>query len=125
MLPNVGVGIVDVSDIARMHSRALTAPASVGKRVIGAAEFMRLTDIAETLKEVYPGRGIPMRTAPDFIIRLIGIFNRTIRSVVPHLGRTQALENTRARELLNIDFIPAAASVRAAAHYIVDRGLAD
>ena len=125
MLPNVGIGIVDVSDIARMHSRALTIPAAVGKRIIGAAEFMQLTDIAETLRGVYPERSIPTKTAPDFIIRLIGIFNRTIRSIIPLLGRTQALENTRAQELLNIDFIPGADSVRAAAHYIIDRGLAD
>ena len=51
-------------------------------------------------------------------------FDRSIRSIVPLLGRRQELRNARARELLGMDFIPAAESVRASGRYIMDRGLA-
>ena len=124
MLPRVGLGIVDVTDVARMHVRAASAPGAIGQRIIGAAEFMWLADIARTLKDAYPHRRIALRTAPDLLIRLTGIFDGTIRSIVPLLGRRQELRNTRARELLGIDFIPAAESVRATADYIMQRGLA-
>ena len=124
MLPKVGIGVVDVVDVARMHVRAITAPGTAGKRIIGAAEFMWLAEIAGLLKAAYPQKRIPMRTAPDILIRLIAIFDRTIRSIVPLLGRRQELENARARTLLDIDFISAAESVRATARYIMERGLA-
>ena len=125
MLPKVGIGVVDVVDVARMHVRAITAPGTAGKRIIGAAEFMWLAEIAGLLKAAYPRKRIPLRTAPDPLIRLIGMFDRSIRSIVPLLGRRQELDNTRARTLLDMDFIPAAESVRAAARYIMERGLAD
>ena len=124
LLPRVGMGIVDVTDVARMHVRAMTAAGAAGKRLIGAAEFMWIAEIAELLKAAYPERRIPLRTAPDFLIRLAGLFDRTIRSIVPLLGRRQELDNARARQLLDMDFIPAAESVRASARYIMERGLA-
>ena len=124
MLPKVGIGVVDVMDVARMHVRAITAPGTAGKRIIGAAEFMWLAEIAGILKAEYPHKKIPMRIAPDILIRLIGLFDRSIRSIVPLLGRRQELENARARALLDIDFISAAESVRATARYIMERGLA-
>ena len=125
MLPKVGIGVVDVVDVARMHVLAMTAPGTTGKRIIGAAEFMWLAEIAELLKAAYPQKRIPMRTAPDILIRLIGLFDRSIRSIVPLLGRRQELDNARARTLLDMDFMPAAESVRATARYIMERGLAD
>lgn len=124
LLPKVGMGIVDVTDVARMHVRAMTAAGAPGKRLIAAAEFMWITEIAELLKAAYPERRIPLRTAPDFVIRLAGLFDRSIRSIVPLLGRRQELDSSRARALLDMDFIPAAESVRAAGRYITERGLA-
>jgi len=125
VLPKVGLGVVDVADVAAMHVRAIDRPGAAGKRIIGAAEFMWLAEIAGLLKAEYPRKRIPLRTAPDLLIRLIGMFDRSIRSIVPLLGRRQELHNARARTLLDMDFIPAAESVRAAARYIMERGLAD
>ena len=125
MLPKVGIGVVDVVDVARMHVRAITAPGTAGQRIISAAEFMWLAEIAELLKAAYPQKRIPMRTAPDILIRLLGLFDRSIRSIVPLLGRRQELDNARARTLLDMDFIPAAESARATARYIMERGLTD
>ena len=123
MLPRVGLPVVDVEDVAHMHVRAVTAAGAAGKRIIGADEFMWLTEMTGVLREEYPGRRIPARTAPDFLIRLTGLFDRTIRSIVPLLGRRQELDNTRARELLDMEFTPAADSIRASARYIMERGL--
>lgn len=124
LLPNVGMSIVDVEDVARMHVRAITEPRTVGKRIIGAAGFMWLTEMARTLKDAYPQSRVALRTAPDLAIRLVGLFDRQIQSIVPLLSRRQELANARARELLDMDFIPAADSLRATARYIMERGLA-
>ena len=124
LLPNVGLSIVDVEDVARMHVRAIMEPRTVGKRIISAADFMWLTEMARTLKDAYPRRRIALRTAPDWVIRLVGLFDRQIQSIVPLLSRRQELANARARELLDMNFIPAAESLRATARYIIERRLA-
>ena len=123
MLPRVGLPVVDVADVARMHVRAVDTAGAAGKRIIGAAEFMWLTEVAAILKAEYPSRRIPARTAPDFLIRLTGLFDRSLRHIVPLLGRRHELDNTRARELLGMEFTPAPDSLRAAARYIMERGL--
>lgn len=123
MLPRVGFPVVDVADVARMHVRAVGAADAAGKRIIGATDFMWLTEVAGILKADYPGRRIAARTAPDFLIRLAGLFDRAIRSIIPLLGRRQELDSTRARQLLGMEFTPAAESLRATARYIMERGL--
>ena len=85
---------------------------------------MWIAEIAEVLKADYPERRIPLRTAPDFVIRLTALFDRSIRSIVPLLGKRQELDSSRARALLDMDFTPATESVRAAGRYIMERGLA-
>lgn len=121
--PNFGLPIVDVADVAAMHVRAMDAPGTAGMRIIAAADFMWFADIARTLKAAHPERKIKTRTIPDFAVRFLAIFARSIRSIVPSLGRLQELDNSRAREVLNVDFTPAADSVRAAGRYIVARGI--
>lgn len=125
VVPNVGISVVDVTDVARMHVRAITAPGAAGKRILGAAEFMWIAEMAGTLKAAYPQRRIPVRVGPDFMARLWGIFDRQIRSITPLLGRRYELDSARARSLLDIDFIPARESLCAAAAYIMERGLAE
>ncbi len=124
VVPNVGISVVDVTDVARMHVRAITAPGAAGKRILGAAEFMWIAEMAGTLKAAYPQCRIPVRVGPDFMARLWGIFDRQIRSITPLLGRRYELDSARARSLLDIDFIPAGESLLAAAAYIMERGLA-
>ena len=125
VVPNVGISVVDVTDVARMHVRAITAPGAAGKRILGAAEFMWIAEMAGTLKAAYPQRSIPVRVGPDFMARLWGVFDRQIRSITPLLGRRYELDSARARSLLDIDFIPARESLCAAAAYIMERGLAE
>ncbi|WAS95094.1 hypothetical protein [Nannocystis punicea] len=61
---------------------------------------MSLLQIAATLRE-RPGeraRKIPTRKLPDFVVKLIGLFNVEIRDLVPLLGK--ARDATSAKRLL-------------------------
>lgn len=124
LVPNLGISLVDVTDVARMHVRAIAAPGAAGKRIIAAAEFLWIAEMAATLKAAYPQRKIPVRVAPDFVVRLGGLFNRQARSFTPLLGRRYEMDSARARSLLDMDFVPAKESLLAAAAYIMERGLA-
>ncbi|MEO1224404.1 MAG: SDR family NAD(P)-dependent oxidoreductase [Pseudomonadota bacterium] len=122
-LPDLGFTCVDVGDIADMHVRALTTPASVGQRIIGADRFVHLVQMAKILAAAYPDRRIATRQAPDWLIRLIGLFDRPVRSIIPRLGERDEVSNALAKELLDIDFSDVRHSIRTSADFLVARGL--
>lgn len=123
MLPKFGFPTVDVRDIAKMHLRALRSPEAVGKRFIGGDEFLWFPEMALALKEAFPDRRIVTRRAPNFVVKLLSLFDREIRTILPNLDRRDRISADRARHVLGIDFISARESVRAAGTYLVANGL--
>jgi len=120
MLPNYGLGIVDVRDIADMHVRALSSPASEGQRILGVSAFLWFQDCTKILKAEFPDRKFVTRVAPNFVVRLLAVFDTSIRAVVPDLGKRFDVSNERAREILGMEFISAQDSLTATAHFLID-----
>jgi dihydroflavonol-4-reductase len=123
MLPNFGFPTVDVRDIATMHVRALEQPATIGKRYIGGDEFLWFPEMAEALKEALPGRRIVTRRAPNAIIKVLSLFDKEIRTILPNLDREDQISADRARRELDIEFIGARNSVKAAGSYLAANNL--
>lgn len=115
MQPNFGIPIVDVRDVAAMHVKALSTPASEGKRILASDGFMWMVDMARTMRAAYPDQGIKAKVAPDFMIKMMGMFDRDIKTIIPQLGVERRIDNSRAKELLGMDFVPAKDSVLASA----------
>jgi dihydroflavonol-4-reductase len=124
MLPDIGFNCVDVRDIAQMHVRALAAPASIGMRIIGSASFLTFQDMAKAMKARFPKRRIPTMVAPHWFIKLLGLFDKAIASIIPALGRRESISNARAREILGIEFRDPRTSVVEAAEFLVEQKLA-
>ncbi len=122
MLPDFGFPVVDVADVAEAHVRALTTPAAAGQRIITSDAFMWFTEMAELLKATWPERRIVTRRAPNALVRLLGLFDPAIRSIVPILGRRTELSNAKAQTLLGMRFTPAREAVLATAKYLIESG---
>lgn len=124
MLPNFGFTCVDVRDIADMHVKALSVPESAGKRFIGAAGFMWFPDMARAIDAGLPERKITTRRAPNFVIRMLGLFDKEIKTIVPLLDVRKKVSGERARRELGIEFRPVdQAAVDAAKSVIAHKGL--
>ncbi len=119
MLPDVGLVSVDVRDIARMHVLALETPASTGKRILGAAEFLSFRDMALAIKARFPERRIATRVAPHLLIRMLGLFDKSIAVIIPSLGRREEASPELARSLFGITFRDPRESVAEAAEFMV------
>ncbi|MDG1532277.1 MAG: aldehyde reductase [Paracoccaceae bacterium] len=119
MMPKYGVPMVDVQDVAQMHVAALSKPQSIGKRFVANAESMWFIDIAKTLKAAYPDRNISTRLAPNFMLRLLAVFDKSIRSLLPSLGQKPDISNKQAREILDIEFKPPQQSLRETAAFLI------
>ena len=101
-LPRLGFSIVDVRDVADLHIRAMTAPEAAGQRFIAAADFAWMTDIATLLRARLGAAAgkVPTRKVPDFVVRLAGLFDKSLAAVAPRLGRKRTFTSAKAQTLL-------------------------
>lgn len=123
-LPQIAFPVADVRDVAEAHLRALTTDAAAGQRFLIAAGTLWFHEMAEALRDATPGRRIVTRRAPNAVMRLLSLFDPSIRPIVPVLGREHLVSNARAREVLGLTFIPAREAVAAAGRWLVENGRA-
>ena len=69
------------------------------------------------------GSKMPRAVMPDFAARLIAIFDRRLRQVVPDLGPPKRVSTTAARETLGLSFRPAEEAAVAMARGVIDMKL--
>ena len=101
-LPRLGFSIVDVRDVADLHIRAMTAPEASGQRFIAAANFAWMADLAALLRARLgdAAKKVPTRKVPDFVVRLAGLFDKNLASVVPRLGQKRDFTSAKAQTML-------------------------
>ncbi len=119
MVPDIGFGVVDVADISAMHIAALEKPESVGHRFIGSNGTMTMPRIAQHLAARHPDRKVATRIAPKLVLRLLSLFDPSIRTVLPGIGNAPQFDNARARSVLGIDFAAPLASIEKAADAVL------
>ena len=114
-------------DVADLHIRALTAPDLHGERFMAVAPhgFLRLGEIGAVLRARMPAeaRKVPTRRMPNWIMRLLALFDPVIRSVIDELGKTRHAEPTRAIEKLGWAPRPAEDSIVDTARSLIDTGV--
>jgi len=123
MLPDLHMQIVDVKDIARMHVNAIDMDAAKRERFIGNSGSMSFVEIAKTLKAAHPERKIKTLQAPNFLVRILALFDKEIKAALPSLGDTTQVSSAKAQSVLGINFIPAKQSVLETADYLVSNNL--
>ena len=112
MIPDVAMGMIDVRDVARLHVAAMTTAAAAGKRFIAAtAEPVTMAHFAAVLRDAGYSK-VPSRKAPNMAIKLMSIFDRQARGMVPSLGRKAAFDNHATFEMLDWKPTPMEASIR-------------
>ncbi len=100
--PRLGYSIVDVRDVARLQIRAMTAPEAGGERFIAVGEFKWMSEVAEVLRKQLGAAApkVPKRAVPDFVVRAMGVFDPSVRSIAGQLGRRVEMSSEKARDRL-------------------------
>ena len=102
-LPQLNFGIVDVRDVADLHLRAMTDPKAKGQRFIAIGEdSMWIEDIAKILRNRLGARAkkVPTRVLPNFLVKLVGYVDPTVKLVVPELGQKRNSSAEKAKREL-------------------------
>ena len=120
-VPRLGFTFVDVRDVADLHILAMTEAAGGGERFIATDRFLWMAEVAQVLRERLgdDARKVPTRNAPDLLIRAIGIFDKSVRSVVGDLGRQSWFSSDKARSTLGWTTMPVEDSITDCARTLV------
>lgn len=124
-VPRVGFGIVDVRDVAAAHVAAMTVPEAAGERFLVSQPFMWFSEVADVLREAYPAyaKKIPKGTMPDVMLKLVAMFNPTLKQIIPELGRERQLSSEKARRILGWQPHTAREAIIDGAKSLIDAGV--
>ena len=100
--PTLGFALTDVRDLADAHLAALRVPEARCQRFITASHHVPLREIALVLGRRFGSRGfkVPSGSVPDWVLRLVALWDRTVALAVPELGKRQDVSSARARAVL-------------------------
>jgi dihydroflavonol-4-reductase len=123
--PKLSFGVVDVRDVAKMHRLALETSEPSGGRYIAVSGTAWFLDMMRPIKARLgsQARKVPGFELPNFMVRLVSLFDPAARSIVPDLGVALRVDNSRTRKALNMEFIGVEESAPAMAKSLVDLGL--
>ncbi|MGV6840729.1 MAG: NAD-dependent epimerase/dehydratase family protein [Planktomarina sp.] len=121
MQPNIGFPVVDVKDVSALHIAAMENDTTAGQRIIASESHWMMPNLAQVLADAYPDRKIKTKIAPKFLLRLMGLFDPAIKTVVPLVGRDIEIDNSSGHALLG-EFVDAKTSMLASADYVETLG---
>lgn len=123
--PHLGFCVVDVRDVVDLHLRAMTAPAAAGERFIAASDWMWMADVARVLRTELgdAAQKVPTRSMPDLVLRLVALFQRPVRFVLPLLGRKHVFTSAKAQTVLGWSPRSAATTILDSARSAMAAGL--
>lgn len=102
-LPRLSFGVVDARDVADLHVLAMTNPAAKGERFLAVSgDFMTVREIAQTLKTRLGAAAarVSTRELPDWLVRIVGLFNAEAAQLVTELGKVKNATNAKAVRML-------------------------
>ena len=127
MAPHMGIGVVDVRDVARIHVLALEAPAETVRngRFAAAAEFMWIEEMAESLRRRAPelAKKTPKSRMPDFLVRILALFMPEMKQVKGELGNVRDVSGAHAETTFGFTYIPAGQTIEDTARSLVEKDI--
>jgi dihydroflavonol-4-reductase len=112
----------NVRDVADLHLRAMAQADAKGERFLAVAgNCVSLLDVARILKRELgnaAGRA-PGAEAPDWLVRLLALWNRGARRVLPNLGKIRNATSTKAQRVLGWSPRPSEEAIVATAESLI------
>lgn len=127
MTPNMGIGVIDVRDVAKAHVAALMAPAETVRdgRFPMQAKFLWLREMSQALRTLVPelaGKA-PTKRMPNFLVKLLAPFVAEMNTMKSELGRTRDVDGTHTAQTLGLTYITAEQSLEDTARSLAELGI--
>ncbi|AGK58176.1 NAD-dependent epimerase/dehydratase [Hyphomicrobium denitrificans 1NES1] len=120
--PRIRFPVVDVRDVAAAHVEAALRPEAAGKRYLIGEGQLRLYELGRILARELPDlrSKVPKFELPDVAVRMLAVFDRRLRTILPELGAQKDYTNTRVRAGLGLNLRGSDEAVTAAVRSLRD-----
>lgn len=117
--------VVDVRDVALAHIKAMTVEEAAGKRHLIVNQNAWMKEMAQILaKEFKPqGYNVPTANCPNPILWMTSLFDKTIKMVMPNIGKVYKFDNARMKDVLGITPIELKETLIEMAYSLIETGL--
>ncbi|XP_029204078.1 dihydroflavonol 4-reductase-like isoform X1 [Acropora millepora] len=124
MVPNLCYPACDVRDVAGAHITAMTSPTAPGNRFMTVTDSLWIPEMAKILDEEFRplGYNVPTRVAPNFVLRILGLFSGSVKMILPSLGCEQKFDNSKVKHHLQYKATELRTSIIDMAYSMIDRG---
>ncbi|KAG2502117.1 hypothetical protein HYH03_000609 [Edaphochlamys debaryana] len=126
LCPHMGVGMVDIRDVAAAHSLAMVHPGAQG-RYICVCRSIWFAEIARVIKEAYPDSHLkpPVGSAPKWLLWAVGPAIGLPRDMVTNLvGQCPHFNNSKIQAELGFSFSPIEKAISDAVEAMLRLGIA-
>ncbi len=100
-VPAIGFSCIDVRDVVDANYEAMLRPAAAGRRYALVGPYAWMIDVSRILHGA--GYKSPTKELPDFMVHIMGIFDKTVRMIKSDLGVRRNISNERLRTELGIE----------------------
>jgi len=124
-VPDLGLGAVDVRDLAEAHLRAAYLPQAKGRHII-SAHNTSLLGIAKALLPKFDAYPVPRRTLPKWLVWLVApiVDKATTRKFVArNVGFSWFADSSKSARELGMVYRPLETSIRDMFQQMIDNGL--
>ncbi|WP_428027966.1 NAD-dependent epimerase/dehydratase family protein [Altererythrobacter sp.] len=129
LIPNMGICVTDVRDVAKAHVAAIEAPAEKvrGERFPTSTKFLWIAEMADVLRQRAPeiAGKVPTRRMPDWLVHVLSVFMPEMKQIKPELGNVRDVSGRHSEEVLGFTFIPAEQTLEDTARSLVQLGIVE
>ncbi len=124
-IPQTAFPTVDVRDLSQLHITAMTESAVAGRRLLGSSDTLSMPEMAAILRAELgtAARHVPKMVLPDFVIRVMGLFDPTMGNILADIGVKPVADAAYVTSLTGVRFRPAREAVVAAGKSLVKLGI--
>ena len=122
-VPKLVMSVVDVRDVAALHVDAMTNPEAGGQRCIASEGTYSMAEMGAMLRPAFPDRRVPTVELPNWLVRLVALFDRDVRDNMHELGARKRVDGRRGSERLGRPLISSAEAAVATGRSLVEHKL--
>lgn len=106
MVPPVAMPAVDVRDVAKMHVSAISNDATKGERFSATSDTVDFLEMGNMIKAAEPDAKTPKGKAPVWMLKMMGLFMKDIKVMLPNIGRNLGVSGAKAESTFGFKFRP-------------------
>ena len=125
LLPDISMPCCDVRTVAAAHIKAMELTEAQNNRhiIVTNVDSMTFKEIALILQAEFQNYNVPTTVGPNCMVKIFSIFDKSIKLIVPMLGKKSKFNNSRLINVLKLEKTPINKTIIDMANSLIERNV--